>query len=104
MSAHPTEQVDRVAQAIWRIRAERNPSWGGADAWEQQPDYRQHDYRAMACAALSAAAEPAATEESHECDLRDAATLQCPTCGRTLNPQQRWCPKCLKWVVGERDQ
>ena len=46
--------LDAVAEAMWRVYAERNPSWGGKDAWQQQQQYRQDDWLAMAAAAVKA--------------------------------------------------
>lgn len=40
--------VEDIAKRMWLTYSSRNPSWGGHDDWEDQPEYRRDDFRAMA--------------------------------------------------------
>ena len=46
--------VETMAKAMFDEHRKRNPTWGGQDTWDDQPEYRRDDYRAMAQAAIDA--------------------------------------------------
>lgn len=46
--------IEAVARAMNRVDKQRNPTWGGADAWEQLAQCKRDDYLAMAEAAVAA--------------------------------------------------
>jgi hypothetical protein len=42
------DSVEAIARRMWLTYSSRNPSWGGEDRWEQQPEHRRDDFLAMA--------------------------------------------------------
>jgi hypothetical protein len=79
---HPTEQVDRVAQAIWREYPHPLP-----DKW---PPDDPEPFRRMACAALDAATRP-------------TGKWLCRTCQMPCSADSPFC-SVVCGSVGERDQ
>lgn len=44
------DTTEQIARTLNKVDKQRNPTWGGADEWEQLRDYQREDYLAMAAA------------------------------------------------------